>query len=506
MSFRPRSRPFRVLMAASEMAPFAKAGGLADVVESLSPALHEMGIEARAVLPLYGSIDRARFGLAPDPEVPRLVVPLGGEPVEARFYRAKDGTGNLPVHFVACERFFDRPGIYNDPASGEGYSDNAARFVFFCRAATELMRALGWRPDVIHCHDHQTAPIAADLHRRLARDPFFSGVGSVLTIHNLGYQGSYPPEILSLLEVPRDEFFPMSPFEFFGNVNLMKIGIQFADLLTTVSSRYAQEITESAEFGAGLEGVLRSRGRDLVGILNGVDYTQWDPTVDKLLPARYGPDTLDGKETNREALRSRLGLAEEDDRTPIVGMISRLVDQKGFDLLEQSIDAVLDLDVQFAILGTGQERYHRMLQDAAARHPGRVGLEIKFDNNLAHLIEAGSDMFLMPSRYEPCGLNQMYSLRYGTVPVVRATGGLADTVRDDDERAGEGTGFVFTPYEAGAMLDAVRRARQAYADAARWRALMVRGMRQDFSWKRSARQFIEVYEQAAERASRRAAA
>jgi starch synthase len=503
MSLAIASRPLRVLMLASELAPFAKVGGLADMVASLAPSLQELGIEVRVVVPLYASIDRALYGLEPDPEVPRLGVRLGGERVEARFFRGMDPSSAFPVHFVACDRYFDRPGIYDDPETGEGYPDNAERFIFFGRAAEELVRALGWRPDVVHCHDHQTAPVVADLRLRLAWDPFFAGVASVFTIHNLGYQGIFPPTILPLLAVGSDQFYPMSPFEFYGDVNFMKAGIVHADLLTTVSRRYAEEICDSAEHGQRLEGVLRERAWDLVGILNGIDDSVWDPSSDRLIPSRYGPDNLGGKVHNRNALRDRFQLAAMPARTPVVGMISRLVEQKGLDLIERSLDDLMRMDLQLAVLGTGQERYERMLEDAARRYPGRIGVALGFDDALAHLVEAGADMFLMPSRYEPCGLNQLYSLRYGTVPVVRATGGLADTVTDEDAHPGAGTGYTFGPYEATAMLGAVGRARRAFEEAPRWEALMLRGMRQDFSWKQSARQYVDVYEHAAELGQKR---
>jgi starch synthase len=493
----------RLAMLGSEMAPLAKVGGLADVVGALPPALREIGVDVRVALPLYGGIDRARWEVRPDPEVPRLALRMAAEEMQARFFRAADPSGGVPVHLVASDAFFDRDGIYDDPATGEGYPDNALRFLFFARAALELFRALGWRPDVLHCHDHQTAPAIADLRVRLAGDPFYTGVGGVFTIHNLGYQGIFPPSILPWMGVGPERFYPMSPFEFFGNVNFMKVGIQLADVVTTVSERYAQEIRESPEHGAGLEGVLRSRAADLVGILNGVDYARWDPAVDRLIPHRYGPGDLSGKALDRDELRRRFGLPVPHRRVPVIGMVSRLVDQKGFDLLEQAMPALAAMDVQLAVLGTGQERYGRMLEEAARRLPAKVAARLRFDDAMAHLVEAGADMFLMPSRYEPCGLNQMYSLRYGTVPVVRATGGLADTVLDDDARPGEGTGFSFEAYDAGAMLDALRRAAAAFADESRWTALMLRGMRRDHSWKASARRYVEAYEKAAESGRRR---
>jgi len=486
-------------MLAAEMAPFAKVGGLADVLGALPPALRQLGLDVRVAIPLYGGIRRERWRLEPDPEVPRIAVRSGGDSLEMQYLRGRDPGGSVTVHFVFCEPLFARPGVYDDPATGEGYPDNAERFLAFGDGALELFRALGWRPDVIHAHDHQLAPALAVLRTRLLQDPFYSGVGGVFTIHNLGYQGLFPSEMLERMGIGREQFRPGSPFEFFGQVNFMKLGIHFADRITTVSPRYAREIQESSEYGAGLEGVLRERTADLVGILNGVDYAVWDPAVDSLIPFRYSADSLHDKVRDREERRKRFGLPPTAARTPLVGMVSRLVAQKGFDLVEEAIPALAAMDLQLAVLGTGPEPIQRMLAEAARRHPDRIAVRLQFDNALAHLVEAGADIFLMPSRYEPCGLNQMYSLRYGTVPVVRATGGLADTVIDDDRRRGRGTGFSFEPYRSAAMLEALTRAATAYRDPARWRDLMLRGMRQDHSWRRSARSYVKVYEQAAAR-------
>ena len=502
MSLQSRSRPMRVLMVASEMAPFAKVGGLADVMQALPPALADLGVEVRAMLPLYGSIDSVEHILKPDPEVPRLSVRFAGEPLEARLFRAEDATGKVTVHFVASDRYFDRHGIYDDPQGGEGYGDNAERFLFFCRAVEELVRALAWRPDVVHAHDHQAAALPAWLGSRLTGDPFYGGVGSVFTIHNLGYQGVFPASILPMLEIGPEQFFPMSPWEFYGDVNLMKAAIQHADMVTTVSQRYAEEIS-TPQHGMKLDGVLRDRSDRLVGILNGVDYSQWDPSVDRLIPHSFRADDLSGKVRNRDELRRRFGLPSPRGRTPIIGIVSRLADQKGFDLVAAAMGALMTMDLQLVVLGTGQEKYHRMFEAVAHRHPDRIGVQLAFDNVTAHLIEAGADMFLMPSRYEPCGLNQMYSLRYGTLPIVRATGGLVDTVRDADADPEQGTGFSFDAYDPGALLDAVRRALEAFAKRDRWLDLIRRAMAQDHSWKRAARSYLDVYERALAAAERR---
>ncbi len=472
-------------MMATEMAPLAKVGGLADVVGALAPALARLGHEVRVLLPRYASIDAVRHGLKPADGVARAEV----GPADAK----------VVVELLENAEHFGRPGIYNDPKDGSGYPDNAERFIWFQQAALQRLRKTGFRPDVIHCHDHQTALVPAYLKLKLASDPFFEGIASLLTIHNLGYQGLFPPSVLQAAGFEASLFYPAGPFEFWGKVNFMKIGLCFADIITTVSPTYAEEI-KSPEQGCGLEGVLASRREDLFGVLNGIDDEYWNPSKDPHLENHYDTKSTSGKGKCKAALLERLEVPVPKKRIPVIGVISRLTEQKGFDLIEQALPELMTRDLKLVVLGSGETRYVEMLKKARAEHPDRVGVMIGFDEALAHLIEAGADMFLMPSLYEPCGLNQMYSLAYGTVPIVRATGGLADTVQETGEQP---NGFVFGPYQSDELMAAIDRALAAYADRTVWGKLMKAGMRGDYSWKKSAAVYADLYVRAAERAGHR---
>ena len=494
----------RVVIASAEVAPFARVGGLSDVVGALSKAVSALGHEVSVFLPNYRDIDRDAHGFTPVDGV-SLSIPLGGGPEDARLLRGSmPEAPSVAVYLVVHDGFFDRDGIYVDPTTGRGYPDEVERYAFFGRAVLESARALGLAPDVFHLNDHHTALAAAYLRELYRDDAELSRAGVVFSIHNLGYLGQFGPEVLPRLGFPRERCVPGSPFEYNGGVSSLKVGIEFADYVNTVSERYAEEISSSPEFGLGLEGVLaekRDAGR-LVGILNGVDYSVWDPRTDTLIPARFSADDLSGKATCKRELLRRSGLAGKDAR-PLIGMVSRLADQKGFDLLRERAEDIVDAGATLVVLGTGQPEYHEFLSRLAADHSDAVAAHLTFDNDLAHLIEAGADMFLMPSRYEPCGLNQMYSLRYGTVPIVRATGGLADTVRDYGAPGGGGTGFVFEEYTADAMFEAVSRALEAFADRPAWVALMRRGMELDFSWDASAAKYVGLYSRAREAAQER---
>lgn len=482
-----------ILMVATEMVPLAKTGGLADVVGALSAALRANGHEVRAAIPFYASVGPGKTGATVDP-VTEVEIPMPDGPVAGRVLLARGGSLPVPVYLVECARYFGRPGIYDDPATKEGYPDNAERIFFFNRALLEALPRAGFTVDVLHAHDHQAAPLVS--YRRLlpAKMALLGSPATVMTIHNLGYQGIFARDTFDASGLPGSLFESMSPFEFHGMVNLMKMGICHAEQITTVSPRYAYEITTSAEYGCGLEGVLRERAGDLTGILNGIDTTVWNPAVDTLIPFRYDRASLAGKAENRSALRKRFGLPAASG--PLIGAVARLTQQKGFDLLLDILPEVLKMDLQLAILGTGSEDYHRRLRAAADAHPDRFGLVLGFDDALAHLIEAGSDAFLMPSRYEPCGLNQMYSLVYGTVPVVRATGGLADTVVDIDEDDARGNGFVFRSYEPVELLRTMRRCMRYFGDRKLWSSMMANGMAADFSWGRSAAEYVSVYRRA----------
>jgi len=388
-----------------------------------------------------------------------------------------------------------------DKATGFDYVDNDERFILFAQGTLEVLKALDWQPDIIHANDWQSALIPAYLKTLYAGDPFFSGTATVFSIHNIAYQGNFPKDSFAKTGVAKDLFYPTSPFEFWGNVNFLKVGISYADVLSTVSERYAVEIQSSSEFGFGLEGVLRTRNPDLYGIVNGIDYEEWSPEKDKFLPYHYSREDFSGKEKNKRALLEKSNLPKTSENVPLIGIISRLADQKGFDILTEASDKLLSLDLQMVILGTGEEKYHKLFKQMAKKHPQKISVNLRFDNTLAHLIEGGADMFLMPSRYEPCGLNQLYSLKYGTVPIVRETGGLADTIQDYNPDTGEGTGFVFKNYDSDELLEVVKRALQVYQSKEVWTKLMKNGMQKDFSWQASARKYEELYQKALQKQS-----
>jgi len=484
----------KVLFTSAEVVPYAKVGGLADVSGALPKALEKMDLDVRLAMPLYGTISPKEFGLRKVTEAEPIPVPLGDE--KALLWHSRLPDSDVGVYFFENKRFFSRSGVYSNPRTGKSYADNALRFAFFDGAILEWIRTDDWKPDLIHANDFHCGLIPAYLRTKYSRDPLLSGIKTIFSIHNLAYQGRFPMEILSQIGLPQELAQPMGAVEFFGEINYMKAGLVFADLISTVSEGYAQEIQESAEFGQGLEGVLRSRSADLYGILNGVDYTQWDPENDQLISHQYGLGDLFGKGKNKTALRKILGLPRPNQEQPLVGMISRLADQKGFDLVLQAAEEILALDLQLVILGTGQKEYHRQLEVLQKKHPRKLGLALTFDNRLAHQIEAGADMFLMPSRYEPCGLNQMYSLRYGTIPIVRATGGLADTILDANQHPQDGNGFVFREYRADEMMTAITRAVEAFANRDLWQKLVERAMAADFSWARSAEKYRQLYQRA----------
>lgn len=488
-------RPKHVVFLSAEAVPYIKVGGLADVAGALPEALSDLGTRVTLILPAYREVHRERHGMSIVRE--GLTASVGKRQIAFDLLEASDPVPGVRVLFVDERSAFDRAGVYVDPDSGEEYPDTAKRFVFFTRAALESLRALGEPVDVIHSHDHQTALAGALLKLQYQDDPILGRTASVYTLHNLGYQGVYDPEVLELAGFQAKQAVEGTPFEHRGSVNFMKLGVHFADKVNTVSEYYAREICEDPEnIGAGLGDVLEGRGSDFVGILNGIDTNVWNPAQDEFLPEPYDVENLDAKKASKRKLFEAVGLDLANIDAPLVGMITRLVDQKGLDLIADSFELLLTTGVNFVVLGTGLPKYEEMFVELSKKHKGRVAAEIRYDNSLAHLIEAGSDMFLMPSLYEPCGLNQMYSLRYGTVPVVRHTGGLADTVLDDDVAAGQGragVGFSFTAYHSDALVDALERAVRAYRNPQRWRAIVRRGMTQDLSWGASARRYLQLY-------------
>jgi len=474
----------KILFVSPEGLPFSKTGGLADVVEALPRALAQMGHQVAVLLPRYRGNQMARTIVA------NMTVPLG---VGMRFPSlAEAGTfEGVHYYFVDDPEFFDREKLYGNK-DGD-YPDNPLRFAELSRAAIEFAKQV-WMPDVIHCHDWQSALVPVYLRTLYRNDPSFAGLPVILTVHNLGYQGLFARSALGQIGLP-EELFRIEALEFYGKVNLLKGGLVFADYLTTVSRKYAQEI-QTPEFGYGLEGVIASRGDRMVGILNGVDYGAWNPESDTFIAAQYSAKNLEGKRLCKKDLLATFHLPAENVEWPLVGIVSRFVDQKGFDLLAESAMDLMKQDILLVALGNGEPKYEKLFLELARKNPKRIGVKIAYDNAIAHKIEAGADMFLMPSRYEPCGLNQIYSLRYGTVPVVRATGGLDDTVEEFDARTGKGTGFKFKPYTGKSLVECLRQAAAAFADVRQWRAIQANGMAQDFSWKPSAAGYVRVYEAA----------
>lgn len=472
----------RILYVASEAVPFAKTGGLADVVGSLPKSMKELGHEAVVVIPRYRGI-RVK-----EPPLSSLTVPLGGVWRFCSICEAEKAT-EVRFFLVDYPDYFDREHLYQ--TSNQDYADNSERFAFLSLAALEFAKRAPKPPDIIHCSDWQSSLVPVYLKTLYRNDPFFRKTKTLLTIHNLAFQGIFSRSVLSRISLPEELFHP-ELMEFYGNVNFLKGGILFADKLSTVSLKYSREI-RTHEFGSGLEGVLLKRAGDLTGILNGVDYSDWNPATDPWLVSHYTADNLEGKKACKADLLKEFQIQDSLAR-PLIGIVSRLVDQKGFDLLYEVAAAIVGEGASLVILGTGEEKYCRFFLELQRKYPLHVGARITYDEGLAHKIEGGADVFLMPSRFEPCGLNQIYSLKYGTVPVVRATGGLDDTIIDYSQLPEEGNGFKFATYSPEELLDTVRRALQVYQDRDRWKALMRRGMGQDFSWRRSAERYLDLYQ------------
>jgi len=477
----------KILFVASEVSPFAKTGGLADVTGSLPKALGKAGHDVRIIMPLYQCVETGGFTIRKGRK--GLEVPIGGR-VERGMLR-QTTLDHIPVYLIEKKEYFHRPHLYGTPAGD--YPDNARRFAFFCRGVVNFLKRLDFRPDIIHCHDWQTALVPAVIRYEHGDDPFFTRTALVYTIHNLAYQGIFDRE--ALLEMGLDEScFDIERLEYYGKINLMKGGILTADVVNTVSESYCREI-RTEEMGCGLDGVLRRRERDLYGILNGIDYDEWNPATDPAIFKNYTAAALSGKAANKKALQQALGLAQSAD-IPLLGMITRLSAQKGLDLLEKLLPKFRAAKLQLVILGSGDERYMKMLSSYRKKGAENISIHLAFDQVLARRIYAASDMFLMPSHYEPCGLGQMIALRYGAVPIVRKTGGLRDTVFDARDGVREPNGFTFDDYTPQAFWDAVKRALEAYADRKAWDRMVRSGMKCDYSWEHSAGEYVAMYERA----------
>ena len=474
----------KIAVVAAEITPYAKVGGLADVIGALPGALAAAGCEVSVVFPGYKSVLKILSGAF---VADRMSVEIGSR--EERFtVRGAPGAGGVRYYMIEHPEYFGREGIYGE--GGRDYPDNLRRYVFFGRAAAAAIARL-IKPDVVHAHDWHAAlvPIVAGADPELRKS--FARALSIFTIHNLAFQGISEPGDFALLNLDWS-YFSIDCLEFHGNINLMKGAVMLADGASTVSPSYAREITESAELGFGLEGVLRRKGKRFVGILNGADYHEWNPEHDEIIAARYGPSTREGKRVCTADLRKRLGLPAIEG-APLLGMITRMTPQKGLDLLRDALDTVMAMDLQLVILGSGDPGLESHFREAEARHAGRLKIVTAFDNALAHRIQAGADIFLMPSQFEPCGLTQMYALKYGTAPVVRATGGLRDTITEFDPGSGYGDGFLFEEYRSVALTAAIKRAVETWRNRELWGRLMDNCFAADFSWDRAAREYIDWF-------------
>jgi len=477
----------KILFVASEVTPFAKTGGLADVAGALPKTLKTLGHDVRIMMPFYSVVEKGGMAIRKGRKSASVFV----DDVEKKGFLRQASLGEIPVYLIENKEYFAREELYGTP-SGD-YPDNAQRFSFFCRCVLELLKKMDFRPDIIHCHDWQTALIPHYLKHERKHDPFFARTGVIFTIHNLAYQGLFPPEMLETMGLSR-ECFAIDGLEFYGKINLLKGGILSADVVTTVSDNYCREI-QTPEMGAGLHGVLQTRKDDLYGILNGLDYEEWNPAVDKEIMKNYSPASLSGKLVDKIGLQRMMGLPSAPD-IPVFGMVSRMVAHKGFDLICELLPQLAKAPLQLVLLGNGEERYLKALQDVKAAGARNVAYATGFDHSLAPKIYAGCDAFLMPSFFEPCGLGQLIAMRYGTVPVVRRTGGLADSVFDPADKDKSSNGFVFEEYTSEALWQAITRTIAAYQDKVLWKKLVRRAMSCDYSWQNSVQKYVELYKKA----------
>jgi starch synthase len=490
----PKKTALRIVMIAAEAAPYVKVGGLGDVVGALPRALDKLGAKVTVIIPAYGNVAGRAQQVEPCRDIPGFDVAMGNSSEHAFIFQTLMPETGVTVYLIGSSRYFDRGGVYDDPFTGEGYTDNMERYIFFMKASLELIFRLPGSFDIVHCHDSQTGLIPGLIkENHCCCSAKLAGARTVFTIHNLAYQGNCPRGALDLAGIPKHRFYPSSPFEFWEQVNFMKAGIVFADEVTTVSPSYAKEI-QRPELGFGLEGVLRERSANLHGIINGIDYNEWNPETDPFIAVRFSMKKPSGKAVCKRDILNYFNLGRGRDlrRVPLIGIISRLVNQKGFDLIAEAIHEIAGMNLFMVILGTGQQYYDDLVRNIAEQYPEKIAARLAFDNPLAHKIEAGCDMFLMPSRYEPCGLNQLYSLRYGTIPIVHRTGGLADTVIPYDKNGG--TGFGFTEYSAGALTQSIRDALAIYSDQVEWKKLVRQAMKDDWSWESSAKRYMALYQ------------
>lgn len=491
------AKGFNVLFVTSEVFPYSKTGGLADVSNSLPQALNSLGNDVRIISPKYGQLDERRLQIHEIKRLKELKLTVNGKDtrfsIKSSFIHGKNTKAQM--YLMESNDYFKNKGIYQNSKTKRDFPNNDERYLFFCKAVIEILEILQWKPDVIHCNDWQTGLIPAFIKTIYKDNPYICDIKTLFTIHNLAYQGNFPKSTFAKTGMP-DSVLTEKGGLHYGQFSYLKTGLNYADKINTVSKKYSEEIRSNKEFGCGLEDVLNSRKKDLHGILNGIDYSIWNPTVDKLIPYRYTYQEVPLKYENKRELLEKYKIEFNED-IPLIGVISRLVDQKGFDLIEKIIAKLLKEKVHLIILGTGEEKYHKFLKAAEKKYKGKIAIHIGFDETLAHHIEAASDMFLMPSKYEPCGLNQMYSLRYGTVPVVRNTGGLADTIID--YRKPNGNGFLFDKYDADELLKTILKAVELFKDKNKWNKLVRQGMSMDFSWKVSAQKYMKLYKEVSQK-------
>ncbi|MBZ0179013.1 MAG: glycogen synthase GlgA [Melioribacteraceae bacterium] len=488
------AKKLKILFVTSEVVPFIKTGGLADVSSALPQKLQELGHQVRIVVPKYGAIDERKYKIHEVVRLKDLTTNIGEKEVvfSLRSSFLVGQKARVQIYFLDNEDYFGkRHSLYSDPLTGKDFPDNDERFILLAKSVFELIKKLGWVPDIIHCNDWQCGLIPAYLKTIYSDDPTFSQVKTLFTIHNLEFQGVFPKTSFSKTGLP-NELNKEAGVIHKSKLNFMKSGLLFADTINTVSSTYSKEIC-SKELGAGLDKVLCKRKKDIFGIINGIDSATWNPEKDKKIAKRYSAKNLEDKIHNKKSLAEKFGY-EYNAETPVIGMISRLYDGKGFDLIKKAFRELMKMDVHFILLGTGDKKYHKFFEEAQTKYSKKFSCYLGFDDELAHLIEAGADMFLMPSKYEPCGLNQMYSLVYGTIPIVRETGGLADTVENFDEKSGNGTGFVFKKYDSTEMLKEIKRAVKIYkTEPDTWQKIMKAGMKSNFTWMNSAKNYVELY-------------
>jgi len=482
----------KILYLASEISPFARSGSLADVTCALPKALKNLNHEIRIMMPKYRFINERKYVLREVIRLRDIDVTLNGRTEKANVKSAFLPDSKVQVYFVEVADFFSTPGLYHDPITNEEYDDNYLRFAYFAKAAMETLKTLSWQPDVIHCNDWQTAYVPVYLKTVYQSEPFFKGIKTVYTLHNLTNQGAFDKSIAKEIDFDENEVKEDGMFGKDGKVNLTKAAIYFADFITTVSDNYAHEIIEDDEIGYSFGRLLKEKGEHFEGILNGVDYSVWKPDKDKNIPSTYSAKDMSGKEINKKALLMRLGMNSLED-VPLIGMVTQLTTSKGVDLVLEALPQLMEMGIQICILGEGDPILAEKLMEAQKKYNGNMNINVTYDDKMAHLIEAGADIFLMPSRYEPCGLNQIFSLKYGTVPVVSPIGGLLDTVDDYDPQINEGTGFVMENLTSKALVDAVNKAKELYRDKEKWHEIQTKIMAEDFSWDVSAKRYEEIY-------------